>query len=304
MAADSTATATPDTMSKGIHLGLERITALLRSLGDPQLATPVVHVAGTNGKGSVCAYLESIFRESGLQVGRFTSPHLVEVRDCITIKGRTISRAAYEESRRLVETADAKDKIQASSFELLTATAFLAFKREHPPLDLAVVEVGMGGRTDATNVCPKPLATVITPIDMDHQAFLGNTPAEIASVKGGIIKRGVPCIVSPQAYGEAMAALETIARSQDTTLIEVDPSRTLASLPSQQSDRSHKLAATVKAHFNGQVIEARLPLQGAYQLANVATAIETVAAISQQSDVPWKHCLTAEALRTGIEGTR
>lgn len=290
-------------MNKGIHLGLGRITSLLRSLGDPHLATPIIHVAGTNGKGSVCAYLESIFRRSGLRVGRFISPHLVEVRDCISVKGQTISRPAYDEAKKLVEDANSRNEIQASSFELLTATAYLAFQREtRPPLDLAIIEVGMGGTTDATNLCPNPLATVITPIDMDHQAFLGNTPAEIASVKAGIIKRGVPCVVSPQKYPEAMATVQRIAASQEAPLIEVTPARQVSA--PQTASASHTVEEIAVVSYREQELQFKLPLKGSYQLVNVATAVAAVQAVAELPNLAWADRLTPEAVKEGIETTR
>lgn len=277
-------------MSKGITLGLARITRLLETLGNPHLAVPIIHVAGTNGKGSVCAYIDSILRASGLRVGRFTSPHLVHVRDSITLQGKAIGEANFNQAQNKVKDADVKNNIQASPFELLAAIAFQAFKDESPPLDLAVVEVGMGGSTDATNVCPQPLVTVITSIDMDHQAFLGNTVEEIATVKAGIIKAGRPCIVAPQAHPEAAVAVRKAAKKAHAPLREINSSTV-----------NHRL---VQLSFQGQEIAVTLPLLGSYQAANAKTAIAAVEALCESVSPEQAQKITGGSVKAGLESTR
>ena len=172
-------------------LGLERITELLGRLGHPERALPpVFHVAGTNGKGSVCAYLRAAVEAAGLRAHVFTSPHLVRFNERIRIAGRLIEDDAL--APLLGEVLDVADGIGASFFEVTTAAAFLAFSRE--PADACIVEVGLGGRLDATNVVETPAVTGIAQLGLDHQAFLGDTVEDIAAEKAGIAKRGVPLV--------------------------------------------------------------------------------------------------------------
>jgi dihydrofolate synthase/folylpolyglutamate synthase len=175
----------------GDQLGLERITRLLDRLGNPQRKLPpVIHVAGTNGKGSTCALLRSILEASGLKIHVFTSPHLVRFNERIRIAGTLITDQAL--AALLKEVIDAGDDIQPSFFEVTTAAAFLAFSRI--PADACILEVGLGGRLDATNVVERPLSTAIAGLGLDHGQWLGHTLAEIAGEKAAIAKRGVPLV--------------------------------------------------------------------------------------------------------------
>ncbi len=172
-------------------LGLDRITRLLGRLGDPHHALPpVFHVAGTNGKGSTCAYLRSALEASGYRVHAYASPHLVRFNERVRLAGRLIDDAAL--ATLLAEVLDRADGIGASFFEITTAAAFLAFARV--PADACVIEVGLGGRLDATNVLPAPVACGIAALGIDHQAFLGDTLEQIAAEKAGIAKPGVPLV--------------------------------------------------------------------------------------------------------------
>ena len=173
-----------------INLGLARVSRLLETTVLPWRA---IHVAGTNGKGSVCAYVSAMLKAGDIPVGRFTSPHLIDRWDCITINEKTIAEDLFLETEQKVKDLNHAADIGASEFELLTATAFTLFTQQK--INIGVVEVGMGGAQDATNVIQDPLVTVITKIGLDHQAFLGNTVEEIARTKAGILKRGVPCVV-------------------------------------------------------------------------------------------------------------
>jgi dihydrofolate synthase/folylpolyglutamate synthase len=184
----------------GDRLGLDRITRLLERLGRPQdQLPPVFHVAGTNGKGSTCAFLRAALEAAGKSVHVFTSPHLVRFNERIRIAGRLIEDSELADHLR--EVLDACGDIDASFFEVTTAAAFLAFSRTHA--DACVIEVGLGGRLDATNVIPKPLITGIAALGLDHQQFLGNRLIEIAAEKGGIAKAGVPLVT--QLYPPAIA---------------------------------------------------------------------------------------------------
>jgi dihydrofolate synthase len=171
-------------------LGLQRISRLVTA---SQLPWRAIHVAGTNGKGSVCAYASSMLRAAGMSVGRFTSPHFLDRWDCIAINDKTIGEGIFRSIENEIKQKDRRLGIGATEFELLTATAFEAFAREK--IDIGVVEVGLGGRLDATNILQNPLATIITRIGMDHESLLGDTLEKIAGEKAGIMKPTVPCFV-------------------------------------------------------------------------------------------------------------
>ena len=204
----------------GLVPTLERIEYLLRSLGQPQLKYPVVHVAGTNGKGSTARYIAQILTESGLAVGLFTSPHLEKYNERIMVQGRQISDAdllALIEVMKPLAQAAVAEVGHPTEFEMSTAMAFYHFAQVH--VDIAVVEVGMGGLWDSTNVV-RPLVSIITPVGMDHMNRLGNTLAEIATQKAGIIKQGCPVVVAPQ-KDAALASILAVARRQQAPVFHV-----------------------------------------------------------------------------------
>jgi dihydrofolate synthase/folylpolyglutamate synthase len=193
---------------KRIDLGLDRMHRLLARLQNPEKnLPPVIHVAGTNGKGSTVAYLRAILEKAGLRVHTFTSPYLVRINECFRLAGKLVGddelRAAFEEC----EAANAGEPL--TFFEAETAAAFRLFAQH--PADVLLLEVGLGGRLDSTNVIEAPLASVITPISMDHMEFLGDTLTSIAGEKAAIIKRNVP-VVSAEQPPEAMAVIEAQAR--------------------------------------------------------------------------------------------
>ena len=179
-----------------ISLTLERITRLLDVLGNPQDTLKCIHVAGTNGKGSVCAYLTNSLMASGFLTGQFVSPHLIDRWDCITINEQPIPQKEFLALEEEVLRHNTENNFEATSFEALTSIAFTYFARKK--VDIAVIETGMGGRLDATNVIKNPLISIITSIALDHAAFLGDDITEIASHKAGIIKPACPVVVSPQ----------------------------------------------------------------------------------------------------------
>ena len=190
--------------SAGDRLGLERISALLRRLGDPQdRLPPVFHVAGTNGKGSTLAFIRAGLEAAGLKVHAFTSPHLVRFNERIRIAGRLIDDE--ELALLLTEVLDPSGGIEPSFFEVATAVAFLAFSRT--PADACILEVGLGGRLDATNVVNRPLVTGIASLALDHQQFLGKRLPGIAAEKAGIAKLGAPLVTQlyPPAIGSRIA---------------------------------------------------------------------------------------------------
>ena len=192
---------------KMIDLSLDRMVALLADLGDPQRAVPpVIHIAGTNGKGSTQAMIRAGLESAGLRVHAYTSPHLARFNERIRLAGTLISDAMLAETLAEVEAVNAGRPI--TFFEVTTAAAFLAFART--PADYTLLEVGLGGRLDATNVIDRPRLCAITPVSIDHTQYLGETLPEIAGEKAGILKRGVPCVVGPQ-QDDALAVIEARA---------------------------------------------------------------------------------------------
>jgi len=194
---------------KTAKLGLDRIRAVLGALGNPEKAYRVVHVAGTNGKGSTSAMIAAGLRAAGVRTGLFTSPHLVEPTERIQIDGIPVTQAQFSRAFDVVHEAAGSLDLDAhpSYFETVAAMAFWLFRELN--VQTAVIEVGLGGRLDATNVV-EPALTVITPIDMDHQVFLGETIEAIAGEKAGILKRGVPAVFARQ-RPEAAAVLDAKA---------------------------------------------------------------------------------------------
>ncbi|MCT6814045.1 folylpolyglutamate synthase/dihydrofolate synthase family protein [Bombella apis] len=199
---------------KLIDLSLDRLEVLLARLGHPERSLPpTIHVAGTNGKGSTCANLRAIGEAAGLKVHVMTSPHLLDVTERFRLAGQLVSEDQLVAT--LEEIEQVNDGAPITVFEVLTAAGFLLFSRV--PADLLVLEVGLGGRFDATNVIPTARACIITSISLDHQAFLGDDLAGIAREKAGIIKRGVPVFVAPQP-DDVMAAIAEIARTHEAPL--------------------------------------------------------------------------------------
>lgn len=201
-----------------IKPGLDRIRAVLKVLGDPQEKIHAVHIAGTNGKGSVAASLEAVLRASGYRTGLYTSPHLADVTERIQIAGRPISRALFAALAEKVFQAETACRRRLTYFEFLTAIAFLAFARRK--VGLAVVECGLGGLWDATNVIERPLAAILTSIGIDHAQWLGRTEEAIALQKAGIIKPSVPLVSGVRGPGRPVIARE--ARERQAPLSQVD----------------------------------------------------------------------------------
>ncbi|MFN7107142.1 MAG: bifunctional folylpolyglutamate synthase/dihydrofolate synthase [Brevundimonas sp.] len=189
-----------------IDLSLERMRVLCAALGDPQhKLPPVIHVAGTNGKGSTVALIRAIAEAAGLKVHAYTSPHLVRFNERIRLAGKLIEDEALNAILDRIEAVMADTNSEATVFESTTAAAFLAMAET--PADLAIIEVGLGGVLDATNVIERPLLSVITPVDYDHAEFLGTDLAGIASEKAGVLKAGAPAVIARQRE-KAMAAIE------------------------------------------------------------------------------------------------
>jgi folylpolyglutamate synthase/dihydrofolate synthase len=197
-----------------IELGLKRISRLVRHTPQPW---KVIHVAGTNGKGSICAYLSAMLHASGVRCGRFTSPHLIDRWDCITIDQHPIQEPTFRHAEEIVLRRNKEEEIDASEFELLTATAFEVFAKEK--IEMGVIEVGLGGRLDATNVLSNKAVTIISKIGLDHQSFLGSTIEEIAREKVGVMRPGIPCVLDKTNPPEVRRVVEDYAKEVGTDVI-------------------------------------------------------------------------------------
>ena len=223
-----------------INLGLERISAILEILGNPQDSLQYFHVAGTNGKGSVCAILASVLQEYGKKTGLYTSPHIFEYTERIKINGEDISKEdfAYYVTN-ICEIAD-KNQIYLTEFEILTAAAFKYFADNN--VDVVVLETGLGGRFDATNVIKKNLCAIITHIDLDHTERLGNTKDKIAFEKAGIIKPNCPVVTS-----EGYEAIKDAADEQNSLLLFTAPFADTTNLSLKGTYQQENLALALTA---------------------------------------------------------
>jgi dihydrofolate synthase / folylpolyglutamate synthase len=252
---------------KIVKWDLTRIAAVLAAVGSPQTGGRYIHVAGTNGKGSTCAMMASALRASGFRTGLYTSPHLIDPRERIQIDGLPISEpawcAAFEEVHAAAESLLAREEIDVhpSFFETVTAMAFVAFDRAG--VDVVVLETGLGGRLDATNLVDPEIA-VITPVDFDHEAFLGSSIESIAAEKAGIIKPGRPVVFAVQSPA-AFSVLERRA-------LEVDAHVTLSSAWRVENVRLEKFGSRFDLSC-AEEIAIECPLAGAHQVENARTAV-------------------------------
>ena len=243
-------------------LGLERTAALLREMGDPHERLWALHVAGTNGKGSVCATLDTLLRAKGLRVGKYTSPHLVDFRERFLVDGRPVDAEFVVEF--IERWTPAVERIGATFFEATTAMAFDLFAREE--VDAAVIETGLGGRLDSTNVI-RPLVSGVTSIGIDHTEYLGETREEIAAEKAGIFKRGVPAVIGER-DSSIRALLADLAMAHEASrILDV----TLNAAPDEVSVGADGTSFTVTIGAErGQV---RTGLVGAHQASNASLAL-------------------------------
>ena len=278
-----------DTAKYGYVLGLDTERELLRRLGNPQDDLKFVHIAGTNGKGSTLAYISTILKEAGYKVGRYISPTIFDYRERIQVNEEYISEEAVARLAGMVEVAGqamlAEGLHHPTAFEVETAMAFLYFKEKQ--CDLVVLECGMGGMTDATNVVKTTVVSVFAEIGMDHMGFLGNTVEEIAAVKAGIIKPGTVAVSATQRTAVS-AVLQKTCAEKNTEYREV-----------QKSD-----IKDIKYIFENQTFtykeETKLKsgLTGSWQIDNAALAVEAVQALR---DCGWN--ISDEALRKGLTET-
>ena len=267
--------------------GLERISELCERLGHPERALRFIHVAGTNGKGSFCAMTESILRAAGYKTGLYTSPYIETFNERMRVNGENVSNDELAELTEYVRPIADTMEDKPTEFELITAIAFEYFRRH--ACDVVVLEVGLGGRLDSTNIIKAPLLSVITGIDFDHTALLGNTVQAIATEKGGIIKEGSPCL-----YGGndpvARHTLSAIAASRGSDFFTVD-----RSLLSVQSYSVEKTVFDFGTHT-----ELRLPLLGTYQPQNASTELTAIELLNEGGVLQ----ISEDAIRRGLASVR
>ncbi len=267
---------------RGSKRGLSRTQALLEKFGSPEKKLKFVHVAGTNGKGSTCAMVESVLRAAGYKTGLYTSPYIARFNERIRVNGENIGD---DELARLVEFVKPYAEAEAdkpTEFELITVLGFLYFVEKQ--CDIVVLEVGMGGEFDSTNVIPAPEAAVITALGLDHTKYLGPTIADIAQAKAGIIKQGCDVVI----YGaepEAEKVIEDVCDRKNASLIRTDFS--------QLNIVEHDLTGSV-IDF-GELKGIRLPLAGCYQPYNAAVAITTLKLLKNKG---WK--IDDQAIYSGL----
>lgn len=250
------------------EFNLDRMFALLEELGNPQSEYPIIHVAGTKGKGSVSALCASGLKAAGHKAGLYTSPHLWDYTERIQIDGEPISHMQLIELVEEINPSVARIP-KLTTFEITTALGFLAFARNG--VNAAVIEVGLGGRLDATNVVT-PKVSVITSLSYDHMAVLGNTLAQIAGEKAGIIKEGIPVVSAPQTQ-EALEVLERVAKERNSPLIVVGKDIAFDRLSSSLDGQSVRLSSFHLPHSSATyAIDLTIPLLGEHQIENAAIA--------------------------------
>ncbi len=293
--ADLVATLTARWPEHRVAPSLGRIRALTELLGDPQRTYPVIHVAGTNGKGSTTAMIESLLRAAGLRTGRFSSPHLTSVTERIMIDGRPIEEdrfdATWADIEPYVTMVDERriDGVAMTFFEIITAMAFAAFA--DAPVDVGVIEVGLGGTWDATNVADGAVA-VITPIDLDHTQLLGSTLDKIAGEKAGIIKPGAQAILAGQSVE---AATMLLARCTEVGALVQREGIDFGLLGRTVAVDGQLIRINASA---GPVDDIFLPLHGAHQATNAALAVAAVEAFLGM------RALEPEVIRSGLAEVR
>jgi dihydrofolate synthase / folylpolyglutamate synthase len=280
----------------GVNLGLEASQQLLQALGNPHTKTPIVHVAGSNGKGSVCAYLSAILTAAGYRTGRYISPHLVSWTERIYVNEQPISLTALWSVLHQVKAAIDPDQPSPTQFEVLTVAMWLYFAQQG--IDIAVIEVGLGGRLDATNVSDTALVSVITSISLEHTERLGDTLAKIAWEKAGIFKKGCPAVIG-QLPEEANTVISRVAFDRFCPTTYPAAAKDLGNgwLMFEGMETYELDDATIM--YANQAVQYQLPLQGEIQQSNSALAVATIQRLHEQG---WE--ISNEAIAKGIANTK
>lgn len=279
-----------DAAKYGSVLGLENMREMMAGLGDPQDQLKFIHISGTNGKGSVLAYLSTILKEAGYRVGRYVSPTLFSYRERIQVNEEYIKKESYARHvsaiKKVIDDMTAAGKAHPTPFEIETAVAFLYFAEEH--CDIVVLETGLGGDTDATNIIRTPVMEVLVSISMDHMQFLGNTITEIARHKAGIIKPGT-VVVSARQQPEAMRVIEEKAKEQRAELVKADWTQA----------ENVRYGIKEQSFSYGGLEDLKIHLAGSYQIPNAVTAVEAVTALQKLG-----YDISEEHLRAGLAKAR
>ncbi|CAB4401357.1 unnamed protein product [Rhizophagus irregularis] len=278
-------------MSTGINLGLERIFSLLELINNPHKRLSVIHIAGTNGKGSTSAYIDSILLQSGYKTGRFNSPHLLEPRDSIRINGLPISKEDFLKTSEIITNVNSTNNLESSPFEILTAISLYWFDKQQ--VDVSIVEVGLGGRLDATNVFDNVLSSIITSLGMDHTNFLGDNIESIAKEKAGIMKKNGNVIIAPQIEEKALDTLKRCAE-------EVGCAKILLVDGAKWEQERSGLAST--KFLDNTYIKINILLPGDIQLENSATAIFAIDLL-RKTEKKFAN-ITNKDIIVGIESTK
>lgn len=276
----------------------DRMRSLLDRLGDPQNRVPSVHIAGSKGKGSTAAMIESVLRAAGLRTGLYTSPHLYDARERVRIDWEKIPRDHF--AALVTRIRPVAERLQdVTTFEFLTALGFLYLAEQE--VDISVVEVGLGGRLDATNLIESPLVSVITPVSLEHTKILGTTIPEIAYEKACIIKRSVPVVTAPQ-EPQALRVIQEVAAERNAPLIQAGARyswrRTEVSLKGQIFDivptpATHRPAGDASGEVESKSLF--IPLLGEHQIMNAVTAWSALGILRKKG-----VAITEDALRTGM----
>ena len=285
---------------------LTRMRALLKAIGNPQHCFPSAHLAGTKGKGSTAAMLAAIVHAAGYRVGCYLSPHVNRIEERISVAGKQISSPDLLTAFRIVIPAVEKlDKIASSKkmdgptwFEVLTAVAFAHFERAQ--VDLAVIETGLGGRLDATNLC-NPVVSLITNISLDHTEVLGNTIRAIATEKAGIIRRGIP-VVSTAIHPDAFRVIVDKARAQRTKLFLLNRDFTINQVKNKKLGSSHQAALhsfEIQSPLGSQGTVYKTAMAGIHQAENAASAVMATKVLSEKG-----FTIDQQAIATGLRKTR
>lgn len=272
------------------------VLALLAALGDPQVGQSTIHIAGSKGKGSVAAMIESCLRAAGFSTGLYTSPHLHEYTERIAINGAPVTREEFASHAATVraaveEVTPAVGDRKLVTFDLLTAMGFLAFRKRD--VDVQVIEVGLGGRVDSTNVFDRKDVAVITPISLEHTSVLGDTIEKIAREKAGIIVPGCTVVMAPQPYPEAAEVVLDVAGRDGAHVVDVAGEY-------EWSVPEHGLhAQTVRITHEKRLVDARLMLLGRHQAENAATAVAALDAFAGHD-----RAVTDETIAAGLSRVR
>ncbi|KAF0112477.1 MAG: dihydrofolate synthase / folylpolyglutamate synthase [Chloroflexi bacterium] len=278
---------------------LDRMYKLMGLMGNPHQKYPVIHVAGTKGKGSISAMISSILHEAGYKVGLYTSPHLIDYSERIQVDGNPILHS--ELVNQIVKIKPYLSKVEEiTTFEITTAIGFQYFREQE--VDVAVVEVGLGGRLDATNVVT-PLISVISSISFDHMNILGDTIRAIAGEKAGIIKPGFPVVLAPQVYSDATEVVEEVAYKVNATISHVQEEYLYGNISHSLEGQTFFVETQKDSTYNGDTDQKKfhkkeysIPLLGFHQIENAVTALDVINAASDKG-----FSITEEHIQNGLK---